>query len=356
MRIILFGGSFNPIHNGHIQAAKLAMKRIGAKKVIFLPNYESFDQKENDEYVDPMDRYNMIKEVIKNVPEFYVDDYEIKQGKKCYTIDTIEHFRRIYFADDIYILIGYDQLLNFHKWKDYERIMELASIICVKRAGIEIEKSNFSIHDFVFIDFSYNDINSSSIRKELVINDVPYKALKYINENGLYAKSRLLPFISKKRFNHSLRVALMAYEIMQKYDKKNAIKGWVAGIYHDICKEFGKEKIEDLAYNKYGLEQQVSWKVLHGPVGARFIRDLFKMDDEMVMSAIENHTIPNADRSTLTILDKVLFCCDKLEPARTEKDLKDIDKIRKLLYVDLNKTFDTIINTLAEMYPNSSGE
>ena len=115
MRIILFGGTFNPIHNGHIEAARLAMEKIGAKKVIFVPNFDSFENKDNLDYVSPFDRYKMVYEVIKNVPKFEIDNFEIMKGRRCYTIETIKYLRDKYFEDDIYLLMGEDQLLNFHK-------------------------------------------------------------------------------------------------------------------------------------------------------------------------------------------------------------------------------------------------
>lgn len=346
----MFGGTFNPIHNGHIQAARLAMDKINAKKVIFMPNFESFDQKANLDYIDPTDRYNMVKEVIKNVPNFEIDNFEIMMGRRCHTIETIKYLRDKYFEDDIYLLMGEDQLLNFHKWKNFEEIIELATIICVKRSTSVIDKSAFSIHDFIFIDNDYNSISSSNIKENLITRDIPLKALKYINDNGLYAKTRLFYFMSTKRFEHSVRVAKLAYELMLKFDKKNAIKGWVAGLYHDLCKEFSQKDIEMIAYGKYNLDIAPSWKVLHGPVGAMMLRDIFSFDDELVLNAIANHTIPNEDHSQLSILDKVLFCADKLEPKRTEKDLVGIVNIRKLASTNIDKAFNKILETLKKMY------
>ena len=356
MRIILFGGTFNPIHNGHIEAARLAMEKIGAKKVIFVPNFDSFENKDNLDYVSPFDRYKMVYEVIKNVPKFEIDNFEIMKGRRCYTIETIKYLRDKYFEDDIYLLMGEDQLLNFHKWKNYEEIMELATIICIKRSNHIIDKSNFCIHDFIFIDNDFNTISSSNIKESLITRNLPYKALKYINDNGLYAKTRLSHFLSPSRFDHSVRVAKLAYDLMLLFDKENAIKGWVAGLYHDICKEFDKENIEMIAYGKYDLPVAPSWKVLHGPVGAKMLKDMFHFDDEMILNAIENHTIPNSDRSKLTILDKVLFCSDKIEPKRTEKDLVNIDKIRRVAMKDIHAAFDMILETLDKMYNTKGNE
>ncbi len=350
MRIILFGGFFNPIHNGHIQAAFQAMEKINARKVIFFPSYEPFDKKENYEYISMTDRMEMLNQVIKNVPNFELDNFEYLAQKKCYMIDLVKYLRKKYYNNNIYILIGSDQLENIKKWKDYDTLIELASFICYEREGYKINEETLSKHDFVFIHSSNNSISSTNIRNNMYRYDLPYRALKYINEHGLYFVSRVLPFMTTKRFEHSIRVGLMAYELMQKYDNKKAIKGWVAGIYHDICKEFDKDRIEFLAYDKYHVEYTKYWKILHGIVAKYFLKETFNFDDEEILNAIANHTKPNHDKKQLTTLDKVLFLADKLEPNRTEKDVTKIDEIRKLAKANLDQAYDKLLDTLEEMY------
>lgn len=350
MRIILFGGFFNPIHNGHIQAAYKAMQKIKARKVVFFPSYEPFDKKENYEYISMSDRIEMLKQVIRNVPNFELDNFEYLVQKKCYMIDLVKHLKNKYCNDNIYILIGSDQLNSLKTWKDYDQLIKLASFICYERDGYKINESSLSKHDFICIHSNNNSISSTNIRKNMYRYDLPYRVLKYINDHGLYFVSRVLPFMSSKRFEHSIRVGLKAYELMQKHDKKKAIKGWVAGIYHDICKEFDKERIEFLAYQKYNLEHTEHWKILHGIVAKYFLREIFNFDDEEILNAIANHTKPNENKEQLTTLDKVLFLADKLEPSRTEKDVSKIDEIRKLANVNLDKAYNKLLTTLNEMY------
>ena len=131
--MILFGGSFDPIHLGHIEIIKKASK---IDKVIVLPNYlnplkEKFSAPANL-------RLKWIKKSIRNIPNVEVSDYEIKQNKPCYTIDTIKYFRQFY--DKISFIIGADNLETLNRWKNIEELKNLVEFIIVTRDKIKINE------------------------------------------------------------------------------------------------------------------------------------------------------------------------------------------------------------------------
>jgi len=132
MEVILFGGSFDPIHKGHIEIINQATNL--ADKVIVVPNY--LNPLKNGFSAPANLRLKWLKETINN-PKVEISDYEIKQNKPCYTIDTIKHFKQFY--DKISFIIGADNLASLNKWKNIEELKKLVTFIVVTRDNIPIK-------------------------------------------------------------------------------------------------------------------------------------------------------------------------------------------------------------------------
>ncbi len=190
------------------------------------------------------------------------------------------------------------------------------------------------------------DISSSNIKAHNLWNQIPEIVNDYINEHGLYYMERYKMFnISEARLLHSLRVAKMGYNIMRKFDPNNAHLAWSAGVYHDVCKCENQAWLEDHAYQQYHLKQAVSWKVLHGPVASIYLKEVLNFKNELILNAICRHTCPldEVDMKELTLLDKVLYCADKLEWERTDEDLENIQWYRELFEKDVDECFQAIV-------------
>lgn len=356
-KLIVFGGSFDPIHNGHIKIAKRAFKKIKADKLFFVPcNNHPHDKRMS---ASNEDRLNMLKLGIQGYPRFEICDFEIKRNEISYSIDTINYFKEYYSDYQIYLLVGYDQLLKFKKWHKYEEILEKAKIICHKRNAIKelktkdkqdkndnqnieeldsfLEHNKKSKNDLVphisIGMFFMMNISSSEIRINPKKRHLNPMVLKYINDNGIYAVDRLREVMSEYRFNHSLRVAQLAVDIAKALKYYPLLKqAYVAGIYHDYAKEFDKE-VQESFWTKFKLKyfNYPSWKVIHAPLGAYEIKKRFFIDDIQVLTAIKNHTILE-DNSTLS---KIIYCADKLD-IRKDGQLNNAKKILEVCKKDLD--------------------
>ena len=188
-RVGIFGGTFDPIHNGHLITAQSVIEIRNLEKIIFVPAYIS-PHKQNEKASSAMHRLNMLKLAIDNIPFFDYSDFEIRQHSISYTIDTLREFKKYY--DKIDLIIGYDNIFQFHTWKDPDEILKLANVVVLRRK---------SSHPFDFID-KYVDaatfvqtrgieISATDIRNRVnmglpVFYLVPEKVLNYINENNLY--------------------------------------------------------------------------------------------------------------------------------------------------------------------------
>lgn len=343
-KLIIFGGSFDPIHKGHIEIAKRAFNKIKANKLIFVPCKNHPDGKilsATDEQ-----RYQMIRLAIKSFPYFEVSRFEIDRKDVSYTIETINQFKQDYKDYQLYLLIGYDQLISFETWYKYDEILDNVKIICHPR---RVDESKEKEIKFPFIDLKYLNVNTSSseLRVRPKRKYLDPKVLQYINDNAIYAKDRLIDFgISEYRINHCLRVAKLAKEIAKSLKYYTLLnKAYVAGIYHDYAKEIPKEECLKYA-RKLKIKNYVNWKVLHGPIAAYLVEKKFLFEDYQVITAIRHHVQAIGDFSTLT---KIVFCADKLD-VRKDGEIENRKKLLQLCKKDLNAGFEAIKKVLEKIY------
>lgn len=189
-KIGLFGGTFNPLHNGHIELAKNSIVSLNLDAVVFVPNYLS-PFKSDQLILDDFHRFKMIELTLKNYINFFVSDFEIKSKNISYTINTIKYFS-IYFSKKKFVLlIGNDSLINFDKWFNFKEMLSLIEIGVFERDSSVYNNFNIKYKE---IKGCKVDVSSSLIRDKIkhflpINNLVPNEVLKYINENKLYLNS-----------------------------------------------------------------------------------------------------------------------------------------------------------------------
>ncbi len=189
--VCLFGGSFNPVHIGHLLLSQYVIDEIKEiKKVVFVPAYIP-PHKNIEENVSVLDRINMLKIAVKDNPSFDISFVEIERKGVSYTIDTVNYFLNKY--EKIYLLIGEDSLYDFHTWKNYKEIIEKTYIIVFKRYCGELkkEKIKIPIEKFMIMNNPIIEISSSDIRKRIrekksIKYMVTKEVEKYICEKKLY--------------------------------------------------------------------------------------------------------------------------------------------------------------------------
>lgn len=183
--ITIFGGSFNPIHIGHLITARFLIEKYEINNILFMPAYKSPFKLESN-YIEDVHRIKMINLSIKDEKYFSFADYEINQKKTSYTIDTIN-----YFTDfSVNLIIGYDNYINFEKWYKYEEILEKVGKIYVLNRKTDTVKKNNN-NKFIFTYSPLIEISSTEIRRRIK-NDLSISYLvtdsvkEYIYEKSLY--------------------------------------------------------------------------------------------------------------------------------------------------------------------------
>ncbi len=187
----LFGGTFDPIHIGHLITAQSVFEIRRLKKIIFMPAYVS-PLKVDYHSASSEDRTKMVELAIKDYPYFELSRYEIEKHRISYTIDTLVNLKKRY--DEIELIIGYDNYLVFDKWKKADEILQLAKVIVLRRRVVKYENI---LHDdrFIFIDNPIIQITSTEIRdrvrKGMPIDFFVHPKVKdYIEKKNLYSGNR----------------------------------------------------------------------------------------------------------------------------------------------------------------------
>ena len=192
MRIGIIGGSFNPIHYGHLVSASEACNKFKLDKVIFVPSSIN-PLKSTSNLAEARHRLNMIKLAIADDPRFENSDIEIKRGGTSYTIDTIKAFVKEYSKDvNIYFIIGIDAFLEINSWASPDALLRMCKFIVTTRPGYDIEKANqvFRKHTEI-MEITHLNISSSDIRERIKSGApirylLPEKVEDYVRKHKLY--------------------------------------------------------------------------------------------------------------------------------------------------------------------------
>lgn len=197
MKIGIYGGSFNPVHKGHTHLAESALRDFKLDMVYFVPSKIS-PHRSSEEYVSGEDRLEMLRLATSGKPFFHVSDYELKSDRISYSIYTVEHFRRKFPDDQIFLLVGSDMLMSFDKWYCFEKILSEVTLIVVSRNAGDLESlrkqaDKLSIYGEILISSALPEIISSTeIRKNFRENSdfscyLDENVVQYIRLKGLYS-------------------------------------------------------------------------------------------------------------------------------------------------------------------------
>lgn len=197
MKIGVFGGSFNPPHKLHLRLALALINKRIVDKIIYVPNLAN--PYHNKNLVDSQHRYNMVKLLIDNYPNLEVSDIDIIKDKPSYSYQTLDELQILYPNDELYLIIGSDNLKEIEHWGKYQYLVSTYKIIVIKRGDDDIKSivdnneflSDYQKNIIPFFDFETSSLSSTIIRDKLcnhqdIDSDLPDTIYKYIKENNLY--------------------------------------------------------------------------------------------------------------------------------------------------------------------------
>ncbi len=351
MRIAVFGGSFNPPHYGHVEAAKTAVKELRADKLIIVPSAKPPHKEQDAGSPSDSERLELARLAFGDFEDTEVSDIEMRRGGVSYTVDTLEELKKLHPDDELVFLMGTDMLMCFENWKDFRRILELTALAAFPRKHDEIadikrfgkllsEKYGAAVYEIGLVP---TEVTSTELRIMLKNREgnnlLPDTVYREIIKRRLYSaepsfawlRENSYIYLDEKRVPHVRGCEQEAARLAERWgaDRKLAAE---AGILHDITKKLnGSEQL--LLCEEYGIitdvDEKANVKLLHSKTGAAFARDKFGICDE-VYSAIWWHTTGHAD---MTLLEKIIYIADYIEPTR---DFEGVDELRSLAYKDID--------------------
>ena len=359
----LLGGTFDPIHAGHMALAKEALA-YGLDEVWPVPSVPDY----RDTGATGEQRIDMVHLAVDTEPRVKVSKVEVKHpGTTAAVVAKLcEKNPDCRFT----FIIGADKLTTLPEWADAKDLFRLCELMCFPRPGTDMNKyllasvqagAKFCIPD----NAVKLDVSATKVREQVrYLQDPPEvdkKVLRYIAMHGLYQEDimpQLKKMISEKRMNHTLGVRKTAVDLALFWNGP-VLKAAVAALLHDCAKNMPLKESRALAVKKK-LEtdegELTSNAMLHGPVGAYLAMDKFGITDPDVINAIRYHTV---GRPGMSLLEKIIFVSDVIEPGREDypglSDIRDAAyaDIDKAVYMCLKSTRDYVLSSGKPFYPVS---
>lgn len=355
-RIGIYGGSFNPLHVGHIRAANFAKEAFSLDKLLLIPSGVSCHKAVPENTPTDAQRLEMLQLAADGCDGLEVCDIELQRGGVSYTWETVETLRRQYPDAEHYLCMGTDMFLSFHNWKYPEKILPYVTLAVLDRGGNstdEIARQTQNLQDLgariVFADNPVTRISSTDLRRMLAFRCaeafLPKPVADYIHNHGLYGTDRdlknlpmealeqtVIGLLKPNRVAHVLGCRDTSAELAKIWgaDETDAAR---AGMLHDITKALDGPLQLDLC-RAYDVElnafSQANPKTLHALTGSLVAERIFG-ENEDVVSAICSHTTGKANMNTL---EKIVYVADYMEPNR---NFDGVEELRRLAYTDLDK-------------------
>ncbi len=335
--IYIFGGTFNPVHNGHEAIVKSVINNYN-KNLIIMP--AGLPPHKNDVEVSSDIRYEMCKLLANKFPETKVSDTELN-GNKNYTFITAEKFLLKNIKPCL--VIGGDSLRDIFKWKKPEWLLQNVSFLVFKR------KDSFSVSYSDLLELAekykklYNakitvaedeipNVSSTEIRIRKIFNLscenlMPLEIERFVDEHNLYRKYiNIIDFLKnnlkEKRYIHTANVAVTAVKINKKLNLPQE-KVILAAILHDMAKYIDAKTAFEKGFVASNKDFNKYKNIRHQYVGAFLAAKLFGIEDEDVLNAVKYHT---TGRANMSMLEKLIYTADCIEPGRNFEGVQELRK------------------------------
>lgn len=372
MKIGVMGGTFYPIHKGHLKLAECALKQYELDEIWFMPN--GIPPHKSNPTIEEMTKHRvaMVRLAIEEYEHFVLQPYEVENTEVSYSYKTMLHFKETYPNDSFYFIIGADSLFTLETWKHPEILLKQCVVLAACRDGQGIDDMHQQVNhlqtvyecDIRLLNMPFEDISSTELRHKMyqdtaLIAYLPEKVFAYIVEHQLFYTDKILSLdkqlrenLDDARYRHSVGVmqtaALLAYRYC--FDVERAM---VAGLLHDCAKCIsGKDKLrmcEEAGLSISDIERK-SPGLLHAKLGAYLANKKYGIRDEELLDSIRYHC---TGRPQMTLFDKIIYIADYIEPHRDKAP--NLANIRELAYLNIDQCLVAVLKATL-LYLDESGQ
>lgn len=355
-RIGVMGGSFDPVHQGHVNLARDAMEQARLDQVLMVPaRLQPFKQDRTP--ASGEDRMEMLRLALLEDPKIEPCDYELQHEGVSYTYLTLRGIQEQYGPDSrLYFIIGTDSLLKLDTWMHAEELLTRYSYAVGSRPGYrddELKAHRQMLQEkygteIILIHNRQFDVSATELREMIAAGEelpeelIPATVKEYIRENGLYRTDQPLQELNRRgldyvrgalkdsRLAHTMRVREEAVRLAKRFGADPA-KADTAAIFHDMAKNLSGEEMNRLI-REFGLDARYidQPNLAHSKLAAAMMERDFAVTDEELLNAVASHT---TGRAGMGLLEKVVFLADAIEPGR---DYPSADEIRRIAETDLD--------------------
>ena len=351
MKIAIYGGSFNPPHLGHVEAARTVASALAPDRLLIVPASVPPHKELADGSPTAQQRLELCRLAFADIPGAEISEMELRREGKSYSYDTVRLLREENPDAQLILVVGTDMLLSFEKWYQFRYLLENCTLAVLARGEDDLDELRAAAAylrttydaDVTVLPHEPIAISSETIRERLetrggedYLSDAVYAE---IIRHRYYGARPSLPWLREKVLEHldEHRVAHVAgceseaVRLAMHWGEDPELAA-EAGILHDITKSLSYDEQLQLC-EKYGIINDNSEleapKLLHAKTGAAMARELFGVSDT-VYEAIRWHTTGKPDMS---LFEKILYLADYIEPTR---DFEGIDALRELAFSDLD--------------------
>ena len=355
-RIGIYGGSFNPPHIGHMDAALWAVDKLGLSKMLLIPCNISPGKQLPQDSADNAQRLHMLQLAAAGHEKLQISELELERGGISYTCDTVCQLRKEYPDAELILCMGADAFCGFDTWRNPQEILRDASLAVFNRGKkheadliLHAEQKLSAMGAKIYrLDNPVTEISSTQLRRMLEFNCAdPFlnkSVAAYIRVQGLYGTGRdyrnlpmeqlekvVVSLLKPNRVAHVLGCRDTAIELANRWGA-NVTDAARAGILHDITKALDGP-LQLTLCSEYGIVldgfSQNNPKTLHALTGSLVAKRIFG-ENEAVVEAIRWHT---TGKENMNLLQKIIYVADYMEPNR---DFPGVDKLRHLAFTDMD--------------------
>ncbi len=346
----MFGGTFNPPHNGHVEIASRIRTEYAIDRVLFVVASDP-PHKRIAEGVNAATRLALTCAALEGREGMEASELEIARGGVSYTVDTLRSLQLQDPGAKMFLIMGEDMLDILPSWREPEAILSLATIIAVSRPGSaeDIRKTAAALSarygaDIRVAECEGPKLSSTEIRARVfgakpIAAFVSPKTEELIYARGLYQPEeirrmmdQLKAALKSARFRHSAGTMCCAIGLAERFGF-DANKARLAGLLHD-CAKLSDETLLELA-RRYGVTpdeyDRANPGLLHDRVGAHYAREAYGVEDAQILAAIASHTRCEPGMSAFA---RLIYLADKIEPTR---DYPGVDEIRGVAQRDMDR-------------------